>query len=303
MRPASALNADLHSHSTVSDGTLSPRELVLRAAQQGVELFALTDHDELGGLAEAAACAEQVGLAFVPGVEISVTWAGRTVHVVGLGIDPDDAALREGLATVRSGRTERARQMAAALAAVGIGGAFDGALKYVGNPELISRTHFARFLVESGVCPDTHSVFRRYLTNGHPGYVPHQWARLADAVRWISGAGGVAVIAHPGRYSRFSATVEYALFTEFLGHGGRGVEVMTGSHGEAERLRYADTALEFGLFASRGSDFHSPEESRTDLGALPHLPGRLTPVWQALGHRIHRRRPVMSTAAGKPEFA
>jgi hypothetical protein len=193
--------------------------------------------------------------------------------------------------------------MAEGLARVGIAGAFEGALRYVGNPDLISRTHFARFLVESGVCPDTHSVFRRYLTTGNPGYVPHQWAELADAVRWITGAGGVAVIAHPGRYSRFSATVEYALFTEFVGHGGRGVEVITGSHSEAERLRYADMALEFGLLASRGSDFHSPEESRTDLGALPELPGRLMPVWQALAHRIERRRPAKAAPAGKPEFA
>ena len=278
MRPASALNADLHSHSTVSDGTLSPRELVLRAAQQGVELFALTDHDELGGLAEAAAWAEQAGLAFVPGVEISVTWAGRTVHVVGLGIDPDNAALREGLATVRSGRTERARQMAAALAAVGIGGAFDGALRHVGNAELISRTHFARFLVEHGICRDTREVFTRYLVEGKPGYVPHRWAQLSQAVRWIVESGGVAVIAHPGRYL-FSENELWALAAEFRDLGGAAIEVVTSNHGAEQAQRFAAMALEFGFAASRGSDFHGPGESSAELGRVGALPQRLTPVW------------------------
>jgi 3',5'-nucleoside bisphosphate phosphatase len=281
------LNADLHSHSNVSDGTLPPEPLAARAAAAGVDLWALTDHDELGGLARARAAAHAAGLDWLSGVEISVSFAGETVHIVGLGFDEHDTALREGLASVRSGRLQRAHEMAAGLAKVGIGGAFEGALKYVGNPDLISRTHFARYLVESGVCTDTHSVFRRYLTQGNPGYVPHQWARLGDAVRWITGAGGVAVIAHPGRY-RFGATAEYALFTEFIAHGGRGVEVITGSHGQADQLKYADTALEFGLLASRGSDFHSPTESRCDLGSLPDLPGKLTPVWEALEHRVQR---------------
>jgi len=279
MRLASELNADLHSHSTVSDGTLSPRDLVRRAAEQGVELFALTDHDELGGVAEAAACAAQVGLAFVPGVEISVTWAGRTVHVVGLGIDPANEALREGLATVRSGRTERARRMAEQLATVGIGGAFDGALKHVGNPELVSRTHFARFLVELGVCRDTREVFGRYLVEGKPGYVPHRWAQLSHAVRWIVEAGGLAVIAHPGRY-RFTENELWALATEFRELGGAGIEVVTSGHGAAEAQRFAAMALEFGFAASRGSDFHGPGESSAELGRVAALPQRLAPVWE-----------------------
>jgi predicted metal-dependent phosphoesterase TrpH len=210
------------------------------------------------------------------------------VHIIGLGFDADDAALHDGLARTRGGREARAREMAAGLAQVGISGAYDGALKYVGNPELISRTHFARFLVEAGHCADTSEVFRRFLTTGKPGYVEHRWAKLGEAVGWITRAGGVAVIAHPARYSRFSPTEEYALFTEFKAHGGRGVEVVTGSHSAAEALKYADMALEFDLLASRGSDFHAPGESRTDLGGLPDLPGRLTPVWQALAPRIAR---------------
>ena len=282
------INADLHSHSRFSDGTLSPSDLAQRAARNGVGLWALTDHDEIGGLAEAAEAARAAGLAFLSGVEVSVSFAGITVHIVGLGFDADNTALRDGLARTRGGRLLRAHQMADGLARVGIAGAFEGALQYVSNPDLISRTHFARWLVDTGVCEDTGSVFRRYLTEGKPGYVGHQWAGLGEAVRWITGAGGIAVIAHPGRY-KLTVNEEYALFSEFKAHGGRGVEVLTGSHGLADRLKYADTAAEFGLLASRGSDFHSPEESRTDLGTLPDLPGHLSPVWQALAERIQHR--------------
>ena len=291
------INADLHCHSHISDGTLSPEALAERAQAQGVELWSLTDHDEVSGQQRARDAALALGMDYLTGTEISVSFAGETVHIVGLGFDADNDALRAGLAATRSGRRERARQMAAALAQVGIAGAFEGALRYVANPDLISRTHFARFLVESGACPDTHSVFRRYLTPGNPGYVPHQWAGLGEAVRWIKEAGGVAVIAHPARY-RFTPTEEYALVTEFIAHGGLGMEVVTGSHSTAEQLRYTETALEFDLLASRGSDFHSPEESRTELGALPGLPGRLKPVWGALQHRIHRARhgPLMAPA-------
>ena len=279
------LNADLHCHSTVSDGTLEPEALAARAKAGGVELWALTDHDEVAGQQRARAAARREGLAYLSGTEISVSFAGVTVHIVGLGFDADDSALRAGLAQTRGGREQRARDMAAGLAKVGIHGAYEGALPYVGNPELISRTHFARFLVERGHCADTGEVFRRYLTEGKPGYVPHRWAGLGDAVRWITQAGGIAVIAHPARY-KFTPTEEYALFSEFKAHGGRGVEVVTGSHSAAEALRYGQTALEFDLLASRGSDFHSPGESRTDLGSLPDLPGSLTPVWQALADRV-----------------
>src|SRR5438105_3272337 len=198
---------------------------------------------------------------YLTGTEISVSFAGQTVHIVGLGFDPDDAEMQRGLVAVRGGRDARAREMAEGLAKVGIKDAYEGALKYVGNPDLISRTHFARFLVESGVCKETYEVFERFLTEGKPGYVEHKWASLGDAVRWITRAGGMAVIAHPARY-RFTPNEEYALFIEFKTHGGQGVEVVTGSHTAAEYVQYTGTAKEFGLAASRGSDFHSPEESR-----------------------------------------
>jgi 3',5'-nucleoside bisphosphate phosphatase len=279
------LNADLHCHSVVSDGTLTPEDLAARAAGNGVELWALTDHDEISGQHRAAAAARAHGMKYLTGTEVSVTFADETVHIVGLGFDPDDEEMLRGLVRTRGGRGARAQEIAAGLAAVGIAGAYEGALKYAGNPELISRTHFARFLVEIGACRDTSEVFRRYLVEGRPGYVPHRWASLKDAVQWITRAGGLAVIAHPARY-KFSANEEYALFTEFKAHGGRGVEVVTGSHTEAEAVRYAQTALEFGLAASRGSDFHSPHESHTDLGQLPLLPATLTPVWELLADRI-----------------
>lgn len=278
-------NADLHCHSVVSDGTLTPEALAARARANGVDLWSLTDHDEVGGQQRAAAAARLQGLAYLTGAEISITFAHTTVHIVGLGFDADNEPLVQGLVRTRGGRGERAQEMSAQLAQVGIPGAYEGALRYVGNPELISRTHFARFLVEAGVCRDTSEVFRKYLIEGKPGFVPHRWASLGDAVRWITGAGGIAVIAHPARY-RLSANEEFALFSEFKQHGGQAVEVVTGSHSAAEAVTYAGMAQEFGFAASRGSDFHSPDESHTDLGMLPPLPGNLTPVWELLAHRI-----------------
>jgi predicted metal-dependent phosphoesterase TrpH len=282
---SSILNADLHCHSVVSDGTLTPEQLAVRAKANGVELWALTDHDEVGGQDRALAAAQAAGMKYLTGVEISITFANKTVHIVGLGFDAHDEQLKQGLHQTRGGRGERAKEMSDGLAKVGIHGAYEGALKYAGNPELISRTHFARFLVETGACQDTNEVFRRFLTEGNPGYVPHRWASLKDAVQWIVQAKGMAVIAHPARYG-FTPNEEFALFTEFKNHGGQGVEVVTGSHTPAEYVTYADMAKEFDLFASRGSDFHSPDESRIDLGTLPWLPGQLIPVWEALADRI-----------------
>ena len=281
----------------VSDGTLEPEELAARAHANGVNLWALTDHDEIGGLTRARDAALAHGMGYLTGAEISVTFIGTTVHIIGLGFDLDDPALSAGLESTRGGRRARAQEMAEGLARVGIDGAFEGALGFVGNPDLISRTHFARYLVETGVCSDTSEVFSKYLTEGKPGFVPHRWASLSDAVRWITQAGGLAVIAHPARY-KFTPTQEHALFTEFIGHGGKGVEVVTGSHSAAEALRYAETALEYDLFASCGSDFHGPGESRIDLGGLPPLPSNLRPVWEALESRIQRPDTALARSAG-----
>jgi predicted metal-dependent phosphoesterase TrpH len=272
------MNIDLHCHSTVSDGLLTPSEVAWRAKSNGVDLLALTDHDEVRGLSEAADAARDAGLRFVPGVEISVTYASETVHILGLRIDAQDTRLVEGLTRTRSGREQRGREMGRQLADVGIEGVFEGALKYVGNPELISRTHFARYLVEAGVCRDVREVFTKYLVYGKPGYVPMQWAALGDALTWIRDAGGVAVVAHPGRY-RYDQTALMAFLDEFKDRGGVGIEVVTGSHTPDQYRRFAQLARDYGFLASRGSDFHGPEESRVDLGRLPPLPEGLTPVW------------------------
>lgn len=277
-----ALNADLHCHSTVSDGLLAPAELVRRAHGNGVEMLALTDHDEIGGLGEAAVAAQQVGLRFVNGVEISVSWGDdQTVHIVGLGFDAAHEPLIQGLARVRSGRDSRAQRIAAELDKVGIHGAYEGALRYAGNPALISRSHFARYIVELGHAKEVKNVFDWWLAKGKPGYVAHPWATMEDALAWIAGAGGVAVVAHPGRY-RLSRAEMGEMFSKFKELGGIGIEVLSGSHNEEHVREYAHLARHYGFLASRGSDFHGPGESWVDLGRLPDLPEDLTPVWTRL---------------------
>lgn len=262
----------------VSDGTLTPEELAERAHANGVRLWALTDHDELGGQQRARAAAADLKMEYLAGVEISVTWMGQTIHIVGLGINEQHAGILEGLKQTREGRGDRAKLMAEQLLKAGIPGAYEGALHYAGNHDLISRTHFARFLVEQGVCRDTEQVFKNYLVENKPGYVPHRWASLADAIAWIKAAGGVAVIAHPGRY-KLNAMQRDELFKFFKEHGGLGIEVITGSHTPDQYQEYGKIAQQYGFLASRGSDFHDPSESHTDLGALPLLPHHLTPVW------------------------
>ncbi|WP_312565519.1 PHP domain-containing protein [Comamonas sp.] len=280
-------HADLHCHSTFSDGTLTPAALAQRAQANGVTLWALTDHDEVEGLAEAQSAAYACGLDFLTGVEISVSFADTTVHIVGLGFDADNTALQQGLHALRNNRGPRAQEMGLQLAAAGIPNAYEGALKYVGNPALISRTHFARYLVEAGICKDTYEVFKHFLVEGKPGYAPQRWASLEEAVGWITDAHGVAVIAHPARYN-FSHTEEYAFFSSFKSYGGQAIEAVTGSHAAHEFSRYAELAKEFGFAISRGSDFHSPQESKINLGALPPDPAGAPGVGDLLAERIHR---------------
>lgn len=258
---------------------MPPAEVVARAAQRGVQALALTDHDEIGGLAEARAAAETVGIDLIAGVEVSVTWRAHTLHIVGLQIDPANEVLVQGLHTNRAGRSERAERMSAALAHIGIPGVLEGARAYVTNPELVSRTHFARYLVESGRARSTQAVFEQYLVLGKPGYVPHEWASLKDAIDWISVAGGIPVLAHPGRY-KMEEPERRKLLTEFRDLGGIGVEVVTGSHTPDQYGYWARRAQEFGFAASVGSDFHGPRESYRDLGDLPALPSGCKPVWE-----------------------
>lgn len=269
---------DLHCHSTYSDGLLPPAAVVQRAAVRGVDVLALTDHDDIAGLAEAGEAAVAAGIELICGSELSVSWDDHTLHIVALNIDPANAELVAGLASIRSGRDSRARRMGAALEAAGIPGAYEGARTYVTSERLISRTHFARFLVEKGHCRETKDVFKRYLTPGKPGHVPHAWASLGDAVTWIHGAGGQAVLAHPGRY-KVTSTGMRRLLGEFRDAGGDAIEVLSSSHTPKQYAEYAAYARVFALKASTGSDYHGPGESWLDLGDLPPLPSGVTPVW------------------------
>jgi 3',5'-nucleoside bisphosphate phosphatase len=272
------LNVDLHSHSTMSDGVLAPADVARRAAVNGVRVWALTDHDEVAGLREAQKAAQAADMQFVPGVEVSVTWARRTVHVLGLGIDFTKPDLVAGLSRIRACRVERAKGMAERLDAAGVPDSYEGALLYAANPSSISRTHFARFLVAKGYCKNMRMAFDKYLGDNKFANVPLNWSTLEEAVSWITGAGGRAVIAHPGRYS-YSAIEFDALFNQFKQMGGVAIEVITGSHYPNQYREYADVARHYGFLASCGSDFHSPSESRVDLGALPRLPAGVKPVW------------------------
>jgi len=271
---------DLHCHSTASDGLLAPADVARRAAANGVELLALTDHDDLGGLDAARAVAGELGMRFINGVEISIEWGGLQVHILGYNFDAEDAALNTGLASIRSGRIVRAQRMSADLEKAGIPGCFDGAMRFAENPNLISRAHFARYLVECGVCKDVRSVFDSYIVPGRPGYVDHRWATLEESIRWIVGSGGIASIAHPGRY-KFSRPEMRSLLGDFKSYGGQAIEIVSGSHSAENVAVFGRFAREYGFMASCGSDFHGPGESYVDLGRIESLPPDLKPVWEA----------------------
>lgn len=273
------LRYDLHSHSTVSDGTLSPEELVRHAHRQGVQVLALTDHDVTQGLAAAASTAAQLGMVLIPGVEISVTWNAATIHIVGLNIDAGNAALKAGLEALRRGRIGRGEEIARRLEQHGIDNAMAGAQAFA-NGEILSRTHFARFLVAQGHARDMREVFKKFLVRNRPGYVPGEWASLEDAVGWISSAGGQAVIAHPARYD-ISATRLRQLISEFKDCGGVALEVVSGSHSAGDIQGMAHYARRFELLASSGSDYHGPEQHWVEMGRSPPLPPECTPVWTA----------------------
>ncbi len=274
------LNCDLHCHSTASDGLLPAAEVARRAAGNGVDLLALTDHDDIGGLTAAREAATELGMAFVNGVEISIEWEGLQIHILGFAFDAQNKAFNDGLAGIRSGRIERAQRMAAELEKIGIRGAFEGAMRFAENSSLISRAHFARYLVECGVCKDVRSVFESYLVPGRPGYVDHRWATLEESIGWVLGAGGLAAVAHPGRY-KLSGRDMRRFLGEFKDVGGQGIEVMSGSHTLDHVGTFGRLAREFGFLASRGSDFHGPGESYVDLGKLAQLPDGLKPIWDA----------------------
>ncbi|HSH73600.1 MAG TPA: 3',5'-nucleoside bisphosphate phosphatase [Methylophilaceae bacterium] len=285
---------DLHCHSTISDGLFTPTVLVEHAARQGVRVMALTDHDDISGLDEARACANVHGIQFINGVEISVTWRRRTLHIVGLRIDPQYPPLANGLEAIRAGRHTRAERIAAGLEQIGISGSLEGAYKYA-SQGIISRAHFARYLIEKGHAKDMRGVFKKYLVKGKPGYVEHQWASLEEALSWIINSGGVAVIAHPGRYD-LGRTNMLLLMEEFRSLGGKAIEVVTGSHSAEQYQEFAKVARQFDLAASMGSDYHGPAHSYMDMGRLPDLPHGCVPVWKDWPElaAMHASRPKAS---------
>jgi len=273
----SELQFDLHTHSTASDGSLTPAELVQRAAACGIEVLALTDHDQTAGLSEGARAARETGIEFVPGIELSVSWSHQTVHIVGLGIEPGCASLQAGIERLSTFRHWRAEEIGHRLAKKGIHGALEGARSYA-KGAILSRTHFAHYLVAQGHARDLRQVFKRFLVRNKPGYVPGEWASLEDALTWIREAGGLAVIAHPARY-KISATRLRQLLGEFRELGGVGLEVVSGSHSRDDIMSMANLSCRYELAASAGSDYHGPENPYLDLGRLPTLPGNCQPVW------------------------
>lgn len=276
-------NFDLHNHSTRSDGLLTPTQLIELAARTGVDAIALTDHDTVAGLEEAAGAAKRLGVGFVPGVEISVSWGDTTLHIVGLQVDPASTDLRDGLDSIRAGRVGRARRIGDALERLGFANAFESALEIAGDERILSRTHFARHLAESGAVKDTQQAFDKYLAKGKPAYVPHEWATLGNAVKWIRAAGGVAVVAHPGRYD-LKPMFRDEMLRQFRDFGGTAIEVVTGSHRPEQYAHWQRVALEQGFLASRGADYHGPGESPCEPGRLPPLHASLTPVWSSWAH-------------------
>ncbi len=273
---------DLHSHSTASDGGLTPTELVQRAAERGVQTLALTDHDSTEGVVEAQqAAAQYAGFRLIPGVEMSVTWNTQVIHVLGLNIDIHNAALQKGLLEIRVEREQRARKMGEELEKIGITGAYEGA-KAFATGGLISRTHFAHYLVKQGLASQMSKIFQHYLVRGKPGYVSTQWADLDTALGWVLGAGGVAAIAHPARY-KMSRTLLRKLLREFKDLGGQGLEVVSGTHSHDDNFQMAQLAERFGLLSSMGSDYHGPTHFWLELGAFPVLPKNCRGIWETWG--------------------
>jgi len=276
------LRYDLHLHSRCSDGVLAPAALVARAAVAGVDILALTDHDCTDGIAEAAAAAHAAGIGFVAGVEISVTWQEMTVHIVGLGIAIDDAPLQHGLASLIERRRERGSEIARKLAKRRIHDAYEGAVALTGGT-VLGRAHFARFLVQQGYVSTQAAAFKQYLARGAAAYAPVRWAALAEAVGWINAAGGQAVIAHPTRYKLSNGKLRQ-LLGEFKQCGGAAIEVVCGGQAAHTTAHSAQLASEFGLAASVGSDFHSPDTPWLEPGKLAPLPEACVPVWRDWSH-------------------
>lgn len=273
---------DLHTHSNVSDGKLSPKELVRLAHANGVGLLSLTDHDTMDGTHAAHREAEALGMGFIPGVEVSSTWGGRTIHVVGLGIDPEGAGVDEFFRDACVKRDNRGKLIAERLAEHGFEGAYEGALALCGNKDNLSRTHFAAWLHEQGHVHAYQDAFDKYLAADKPCFVDAGWPAVREAVEFIRDQNGIAVLAHPGRYHFDQDWMIQALLDDFKKAGGEAIEVCSGSQTPADDVRFAQAAREMDFLASTGSDWHSTRSKRPTPGLQPQIPADLTPVWTCL---------------------
>ncbi len=281
----SALKYDLHCHSTASDGALNPTELVQRAKEHGVDALSLTDHDSTAGIAEAKRCAESVNIQLIPGIELSSTWNNKCLHIIGLDIDANAPLLYTGIQKTQSTRLQRAHKIALKLEKKHIPGAFEAVQKQAGQG-MITRSHFADFLLHEGHVINRQEAFDYYLGKGKPAFVQTQWPELEQTVHWITQAGGIAVLAHPLRY-KLTASWMRRLLADFKAMGGQGLEVISGRNNPDEIRTAADYAKRFALAGSVGSDFHTPDNPWVELGRLAALPDDIQPVWDLFDASVH----------------
>ena len=269
---------DLHTHSNKSDGELSPAELIYKAANNGIRILALTDHDTVSGLEDAKKAAIKNSINLVNGIELSTQWDNKTIHIIGLNIDGKNTLITEKCKKLKEMRKERAKKISLKLSKVGIQGAYEYTKKIVKNGN-ITRYHFAQFLIEKKYARNLTDVFKRFLVKNKPGYVSTNWPNLDETINLINIAGGVAVIAHPLRY-KITATKLRKLIKEFKNCGGKAIEVITSHNILKEVVIASDYAKKYNLAASIGSDFHNEKTSWNKLGGLPLLPDNLLPVWK-----------------------
>lgn len=276
---------DFHSHSLVSDGNLSPIELVERAFKNKVEYYAITDHDDFSGFNSAKVVADKLGVKLISGVEISTTWCGKTIHILGYGFNVEDKKFAENLEKMRYSRIERAYRINDVLTSLGFPDTLVGAQKVAKREHPISRTHFARYMIQMGYCRNFAESMNKYLADGKPAAVPHTWAEIPTAISWIHNAGGVAFLAHPLRYKLPEGLDLEDLIAEFIKSGGDGLEVVYASHSPRQIDYLSDLALKNNLAISGGSDFHTDEATMggVDIGSISQLPKKNTSIFRILG--------------------
>ena len=269
------MNVDLHCHTTVSDGALSPAQLIALAVDREIDMLAITDHDSID-------CYRQIDtaradLTLITGIELSTTWQGRSVHIVGLNIDLKNPALLEGVSQQSLARDQRAVKISQRLEKLGFENTLQGA-RSISNGGQIGRPHFAQHLVQIHAVTSVQQAFNKYLGSGKAGDIKEHWASLEDVISWIRNAGGVAVLAHPTKY-KMTRTKLCLLIEDFIDAGGEAMEVISGAQNPSITGSMAALCHKYNLLASCGSDFHAPEQPWASLGHVPQLPSNCKPVW------------------------